>query len=175
MKQIYFSDNNENLQKKFKRKVLGYSSYALAKGVPTVSNKLAEKILCTPVKSVKQKKLPEGFKTSYIDVNGFKVAIYEKGSSSKAVLFSHGWSGNGLNFTKFFKEYLNKGFKVITFDQIAHGQSEGSISNYYYFLETLKAVYNHLSDTNNIEAIIGRLRRLRYTVQRSTVYGQNRT
>ena len=154
MKEIYFTDHSASLNHKFKKKLLALGSYALARGVPFFSNRIAEKILCTPVKSKAQAKIPEGFRTSYIEVMNKKVAIYEKGVSDKVVLFVHGWSGNAFNFKSFFKTYIDAGYKVITFDQIAHGNSEGDTSNYYFFYQTLEAVYQHLSIDNNIEAII---------------------
>jgi len=154
MKQIYFTDHTASLNHRLKKKLLGLSSYALARGVPFFSNRIAEKILCTPVKAKTPAKIPEGFRTSYIEVLDKKVAIYEKGAGDKLVLFAHGWSGNAFNFKSFFDSYTDAGYKVITFDQIAHGNSDGDTSNYYFFYKTLEAVYKHLSVDHNINAVI---------------------
>ncbi len=155
MKEIYFKDQGTNLSHGFKKKILGVASYTLAKSFPGLSNKLAEKILCTPIKPNVKKIIPDDFELSHIEVMGKKVSIYKKGESEKVILFSHGWSASSVNFSSFFDSYIEAGYSVIAFDQFAHGESEGKISNYYFFYSVLKAVYDELSSMHKIVGIVG--------------------
>lgn len=49
------------------------------------------------------------------------------GSGERLVVLVHGWGGRGAQMTGFLPNLLEQGFRVITFDGPAHGDSEGTI------------------------------------------------
>lgn len=57
---------------------------------------------------------------------GRKLATWSWGSpDAPAVLLAHGWGGNSAQLTAFIEPLRAAGFRVIAFDQPAHGRSEG--------------------------------------------------
>ena len=106
MKEIYFTEHSGSFLQSIKKKILGVSSYTLAKFLPVVSNQVAEKVLCTPIKPKTKRRVPVDFHRTTIDVLGKKISIFKKGTSDKTVIFSHGWSSNGFHFSSFFDSYI---------------------------------------------------------------------
>lgn len=155
MKQIYFDTESTSVTKVLKKKIINFSSYTMAKITPNLSNELAEKILCTPVRPKTKRKVPADFKVTSLHILDCEVKIYTKGTSDKYILFSHGWSGHAFNFSSFFDEFIDSGYSVICFDQIAHGHSQGKISNYYYFYNVFESIYKELKKDFNILGVVG--------------------
>lgn len=57
---------------------------------------------------------------------GRKLATWSWGSpDAPAVLLSHGWGGNAVQLQAFIEPLRAAGFRVVAFDQPAHGRSEG--------------------------------------------------
>lgn len=50
-----------------------------------------------------------------------------------AVLFVHGWAGQGAQFCKYIPDLVSKGYSVIAFDHAGHGKSQGRTANYFRF------------------------------------------
>lgn len=152
MKEIYFSnqDNGFNLKKFF----LHYSSYSLARFTPKISNLLAEKILCTPIKSKVKKNVLDDFTKKRFSLMGNDLVVYEKGDSNKVVIFSHGWSGKGSDFSLYFDDIINLGFKVVVLDHVAHGDSKEKHSNFYFFYEGVKLILDEYKKDHQISSVI---------------------
>jgi esterase/lipase len=155
MKEIYFDTESRSISKVLKKKIINASSYTLAKISPKISNELAEKVLCTPIRPKIKRKIPSDFKVTKLKILDSVVNVYTKGTSDKYILFSHGWSGNAFNFSSFFDDFIDAGYSIICFDQIAHGYSEGKISNYYFFYNVFESVYKELVQTYNILGVVG--------------------
>lgn len=69
-----------------------------------------------------------------------------------AVLLVHGWEGRGSQMGSFIQPLLNAGYRVITFDAFAHGDSPGKRTN---MLEFAQIVTDIADDVGGFAAIIG--------------------
>ncbi len=76
-----------------------------------------------------------------------KIQAYKWGQGP-AILFVHGWAGQGVQFMPFFKPVLASGCSVVTFDHVGHGASDGMFANYFEFS---KAVYNLIVNHRDLD------------------------
>jgi pimeloyl-ACP methyl ester carboxylesterase len=60
---------------------------------------------------------------------GGELAVTSWGSSGPAVLLMHGWGGARAQMTGFVDPLLFAGYRVVAYDQPAHGESDGTITN----------------------------------------------
>lgn len=74
----------------------------------------------------------------HIQVHGNKIRCWKWGRGP-GILFVHGWNGRGVNFTHFFKSFIDAGFSVITYDAPAHGKSEGHVTNYFELSDAVRS------------------------------------
>jgi pimeloyl-ACP methyl ester carboxylesterase len=58
-------------------------------------------------------------------VCGRTLQVIEWGKGDRVVLLVHSWGGRGTQLGKFVQPFLEQGFRVVTFDLPAHGDSEG--------------------------------------------------
>ncbi len=65
-------------------------------------------------------------------------------ASAGRMLLCHGWEGYGLNFALLIAKALEAGYEVHTFDHLAHGASEGTLSGLPRVLDTLLTVAQHI-------------------------------
>lgn len=68
-----------------------------------------------------------------------------------AVLLMHGWGGARAQMTGFVEPLLNAGFRVVAYDQPAHGESDGATTNLLEIAPTMDAV---MKREGRFEAII---------------------
>jgi pimeloyl-ACP methyl ester carboxylesterase len=61
--------------------------------------------------------------------NGGEIAVTTWGSSGPAVLLMHGWGGARAQMTGFVDPLLFAGYRVVAYDQPAHGESDGRTTN----------------------------------------------
>lgn len=60
------------------------------------------------------------------------------------VLLVHGWAGRGSQMGTLAPSFVEAGYKVITFDAFAHGESPGKTSNLVEFKQIIQHIYkNH--------------------------------
>jgi len=80
------------------------------------------------VKSVDQEILAKGnnYRLSY---NGGELAVTTWGNSGPQALLMHGWGGARAQMTGFVEPLLNAGYRVVAYDQPAHGESAGKMTN----------------------------------------------
>jgi len=62
---------------------------------------------------------------SSINIDGADVAVWCWGEG-QPVLFIHGWSGRGTQVAYFLEHLIASGYRVISFDGPAHGESDGN-------------------------------------------------
>jgi pimeloyl-ACP methyl ester carboxylesterase len=86
-----------------------------------------------------------------IKSRGRSLAAWQWGTGP-TVLLSHGWNGSGAQMRAFISPLVALGFRVVTFDQPAHGASEGERSNIADFCD---AVLSAASDLEPVHAVIG--------------------
>jgi pimeloyl-ACP methyl ester carboxylesterase len=58
-----------------------------------------------------------------------EIAVTTWGESGPSVLLMHGWGGARAQMTGFVDPLLSAGYRVITYDQPAHGESDGKMTN----------------------------------------------
>jgi pimeloyl-ACP methyl ester carboxylesterase len=61
---------------------------------------------------------------STLDINGVNVTVWSWGQG-KPVLFMHGWSGRGTQAVHFLQPLIDCGYRVISYDSPAHGETPG--------------------------------------------------
>ena len=92
---------------------------------------------------------------SWLEHKGRHIAMWTWGARSTdapAVLLTHGWGGNAAQMRAFAFPLLQAGYRVITYDQPAHGVSGGRLTGLPDFAEVLGAVAAY---HGGIEAVIG--------------------
>lgn len=79
------------------------------------------------------------------------ITTYSKGDGP-VVILQHGWSGCAQDMCSFIKPLLDKGFQVVTFDSVAHGDSDGKSATLPDWSEAINSVAADC--TGEIHAII---------------------
>lgn len=82
-----------------------------------------------------------------INVNGLKVAVYswqhKTADSKKTLLFIHGWTGRGTQIVNYIEALNTMGYRVISFDGPAHGNSSGKQTSLLEFTDVVFALDQH--------------------------------
>lgn len=105
------------------------------------------KLFTTPrSRVIRQKEIEilNNSKTGHVDFQGHKVKLYEWGSGEEYILLCHGWESNAGSLGAFVEPLVEKGYKVIAYDSLAHGGSEGKQSNMMIFKEIAKSIIEKL-------------------------------
>jgi pimeloyl-ACP methyl ester carboxylesterase len=80
------------------------------------------------------------------------IAMWRWGSrDAPAVLLAHGWGGNAAQMRGFVFPLLSAGYRVIAYDQPAHGVSDGTLTGLPDFADVLAAVAAH---HGGVEAVV---------------------
>ncbi|NWF62783.1 MAG: alpha/beta hydrolase [Chloroflexi bacterium] len=72
--------------------------------------------------------------------DGGQLAVTTWGSSGPAVLLMHGWGGARAQMTGFVEPLLAAGYRVVAYDQPAHGESDGKLTNVLEISPTMEWV-----------------------------------
>jgi len=96
-------------------------------------------------------------RNTYIEHKGRHIATWRWGArDAPAVLLAHGWGGHAAQMRAFVFPLLEAGYRVIAFDQPAHGVSEGRLTGLPDFAEVLAEVaWHHGTSRGPIHAVIG--------------------
>lgn len=73
-----------------------------------------------------------------------RLAAWSYGAGERVVVLSHGWGGRGAQLRSFVPALIAQGHRVVLFDHIAHGLSEGREASIVHFMKDLDAVAAHL-------------------------------
>jgi pimeloyl-ACP methyl ester carboxylesterase len=93
-------------------------------------------------------------RSTFLEHKGRHIAMWTWGARSKeapAVLLAHGWGGNAAQMRAFAFPLLQAGYRVIAYDQPAHGVSDGKLTGLPDFADVLGAVAGY---HGGIEAVI---------------------
>jgi pimeloyl-ACP methyl ester carboxylesterase len=83
-------------------------------------------------------------RASFIEHRGRQIATWRwGGNDAPAVILAHGWGGHAAQMRAFVFPLLKAGFRVIAYDQPAHGVSEGKLTGLPDFAEVLSEVAWH--------------------------------
>lgn len=66
------------------------------------------------------------------------VRTYTWGNGHKKALLLHGWAGSGVDFGAMVQQLVENGYQVISFDQPAHGFSEGKNTNLIQWIYVIR-------------------------------------
>jgi pimeloyl-ACP methyl ester carboxylesterase len=72
-----------------------------------------------------------------------QLAVTTWGSSGPAVLLMHGWGGARAQMTGFVDPLLFAGYRVVAYDQPAHGASDGKLTNLLEIAPSLDVIVKH--------------------------------
>jgi len=75
-----------------------------------------------------------------IPFEGGELAVTTWGSNGPAVLLMHGWGGSRAQMTGFVDSLLFAGYRVVAYDQPAHGESDGRITNLLEIAPTMDLI-----------------------------------
>ncbi len=121
---------------------------------PPLAARLAEDFFLSP----KRRPRPEQESESLATARSFSVAsedgelrAWEWGSEGPRVLLVHGWEGRGTQLFALVAPLVTRGFRVVTFDMPAHGDSPGSISSFFHFA---RAVARMAESVGPLHAIV---------------------
>lgn len=82
-----------------------------------------------------------------------QVATYSWGEGDKTILLLHGWESKAADYYKFIPLLLAQGYKVVSLDFPAHGNSAGSKTNLIEFIAVVTQFFVAQS-TSPVEAVI---------------------
>jgi len=109
---------------------------------PAVAKALLARLFFAPSPcplSSRQREILESGETFRLTVHGNIIQCWRWGDGP-AILFVHGWNGRAGHFSRFFPPFIEAGYSVIALDAPAHGNSEGSATNYFQYTDTLRAL-----------------------------------
>ena len=78
--------------------------------------------------------------TYRIPYEGGELAVTTWGSSGPSVLLMHGWGGARVQTTGFVDPLLFAGYRVVAYDQPAHGESTGTMTNLLEIAPTMDLI-----------------------------------
>ncbi|MEE8483118.1 MAG: alpha/beta fold hydrolase [Nitrospinota bacterium] len=121
---------------------------------PSVTIKAAHRLFFSPASypvNDEQKGLLETAETFEVKVRDKTVKgwIWGKGP---IVLLVHGWGGRGIQLSGFIGSLVESGYSVVAYDNPAHGESGGSTTNFFEFVETINEVSSHLGGIHAVVA-----------------------
>lgn len=82
----------------------------------------------------------ESAKNFDFNSGGLNLKGYEWGSGNKYILMIHGWESRGTALRTFVPGLVEAGYKVVTFDAPAHGDSPGARTHIVAFAEAISAL-----------------------------------
>ena len=71
---------------------------------------------------------------------------------SRKVLILHGFESSAVNFDRYVRPLLRKGYEVLAFDAPAHGRSGGKMINAPLYKKTIQAVYKQFGPVHSFMA-----------------------
>jgi pimeloyl-ACP methyl ester carboxylesterase len=124
--------------------------------LPEHAAALAERLFLTPPKA----RLPQSTffdfldaHASFVEYRGRNLATWRWGPlDAPAVVLAHGWGGYAAQMRGVVPRLLAEGFRVIAYDQPAHGLSEGKLTGLPDFAGALAAVALHHGNVKHVIA-----------------------
>jgi len=125
--------------------------------IPYIAMRVAEKLFTTPFHSkrrgVEDEILVRAEKFFIPMEKNRQLAAYRWGrKSDPVVLFVHGWTATASCFVNFIEALLARGYQVISYDSIAHGDTPGVSVSLTEWADTVLAAMNKIG---KVHCIVG--------------------
>ena len=91
------------------------------------------------VKSADQAILDRGT-NDRVPFEGGELAVTTWGSTGPNILLMHGWGGSRAQMTGFVEPLVSAGYRVVAYDQPAHGESDGKLTNLLEIAPTMDII-----------------------------------
>ena len=85
----------------------------------------------------------ESAKVKHLKINDHNIVTYGWGTSGPMILLVHGWSGRGTQLGSFVEPLIKAGYRVLSFDAPAHGNSSGKQTNLYEVADVIVELQEH--------------------------------
>ena len=123
---------------------------------PELAGELAERLFLTPPRrrdaAAAALDLIDA-RSSIVEHKGRSIVTWRWGSrDAPAVLLAHGWGGHAAQMRAFVFPLLTAGYRVIAYDQPAHGISEGRLTGLPDFADVLAEVAWHHGEVEGVIA-----------------------
>jgi len=124
---------------------------------PFIAVRAANRLFTTPFRSKRRDieyEILENVERFIIPTaNNKKLAGYRWGKKTDPiVLLVHGWTGTATSFVNFIEPLLERGYQVVSYDAIAHGETSGISVSLTEWADTVIAVMGYIG---NVYCIIG--------------------
>lgn len=120
--------------------------------IPGVMSRFAYKIWFTPQRfkmPAQEQVIAQKAKTSFITIDDHRIKLWSWGEGP-TILFIHGWGGRGTQISSFVDVLNQAGFKVMSFDMPAHGQSEGKRTNAVRVVKTISEIMKGIDNFHGV-------------------------
>lgn len=92
--------------------------------LPGVARRHAERLFTRPPRYAGRSAHPVPARRETVVADNRPLAVWQAGApAAPAVLLAHGWGGRGVQMGRFVPALLERGFRVVWFDQPGHGES----------------------------------------------------
>ncbi len=121
--------------------------------LPTLAARLALAIFARPRIRARHKysdEILESARVFEIPYDNLVLKAYEWGAGKETVLLVHGWESRGTALRSFVPGLLEAGYRVVTFDGPAHGDSQGKRTDLVHFAGAVKTVINKAGGVKHI-------------------------
>jgi pimeloyl-ACP methyl ester carboxylesterase len=110
----------------------------------------AFELFCTPfVKSLPKKQLNNAEFLSFT-LNQKTIKGYQwNASGNKTLLILHGFNSAAYKFERYAQLAVEKGYRVLAFDALAHGQSDGKTTNAVEYKQTILKIIDQFGPINS--------------------------
>jgi pimeloyl-ACP methyl ester carboxylesterase len=135
-------------------KVLSTALQVTAKILPRVGAQLGYQILSQPPKFKtpwREKSCYQNARHNQIPFGRGHLKVLDWGDGP-AVLLVHCWGGRATQFFELIDELVSKGFRVLSFDGPAHGESAGKRTDMFQFSEAIATVAQQFTPLHGVVA-----------------------
>jgi pimeloyl-ACP methyl ester carboxylesterase len=92
----------------------------------------------------------ESAKIEHLKINNHNIVTYGWGTSGPLILLVHGWSGRGTQLGSFVEPLIEAGYRVLSFDAPAHGNSSGKQTNLYEVADVIVELQEHYGEFESV-------------------------
>lgn len=152
MKALYFNPKKYTVP----ISALNWLMLKMDRHIPTINQFLLRSLLMKP-RMQSPKTMPTIFQQANeenFNFQGRRIKTYYWKNTGPIVFLVHGWAGDPSQFTALIERLLSQGYSIFTYDQIAHGHSQGKQANIVLFTLLLQQLIPHVLEYGKIHAIM---------------------